>query len=176
MVGTGCVLAFHGDNFVQKSIQDIAKVWGNHVEIISRFNDQWVSNGSLGKGFLPTELKNKLEGLEYGVDYKCYKPIYEGFDPRKITDEMVDHWTVTKYDFRGCFIVQLIWNTTGVWIGARTAKRALKRLYCYEALWYFHRASGIFKKWWKGKPEESFPKDKFQLMYKSDFEKLFINS
>lgn len=162
---TGCSIAFKTRlklnplTWLSAIIRIIAKVPYNHIGDIVVRNDEVNVYESVFRGYVATPLSEKIVGLEYGKDFMVYQPNYKAFDEAVFSIEARNMVGRTPYDFSGLFLQQLLYQTTGVWLGRRWHE-ATKSTYCYESHHYLHRRSNTYKK------REVNPRDLFANVYK----------
>lgn len=139
-------------------IRKIAKIEYNHVGIICKINGELFLAEAINKGFMPTNLEEKLKTDKHIKDWCVLRPVYE-FDKFKLNKECIS-LLGNKYDYKGLLWNQLILNLFGIWIGRKNNQQ--DKLYCYEAVFYLHRQ--VFPKWWMMRPEKLFNNKNFEKL------------
>lgn len=147
---TGDILFFRTGSFIARMIQKIAGLNYNHVGVIANWGDKPMVIEAVGKGIETTPLavrlaesnKVKLVRSDNHVNLK------------RFIRESTDFLGHTNYDYWGLLFHQAVWNLScfTIWIGAKSAAKAVESFYCYEFVNYLFRHE--FKQWWKCKPKQ----------------------
>lgn len=138
-------------SFLAKTIRNVAGIEYNHAGCINVVNKDVILYESREDGFHSILLSKRLEDKDYTEKFIVYRPTYN-LDPVNYIHSL-NYISGIEYDVRGLVFEQLLWNKWNIWRGAKTEKEALKRLFCYEAVFYCHRYSTTFEgEWWKYKP------------------------
>lgn len=143
-------------------IRFFAKVKYNHVGvIITEDGEHWLYE-SVQRGVTKTLLSDKIKNKTYINDYLVLKPSYPTFKCKTVK-ERVHSILGVKYDVLTLIAVQLLWTTLNIWIGSKTEQKALKRMICYEVIWYAHKDCKLFQpNWWKSKPNNIYNSKQFK--------------
>ena len=153
-IQTGDILLYKNKGFLPRAIRWFTRTDVNHVSIAVEMWGEMFVFESIGKGFVPQRIEDSIRG----ADITVMKPNYR-IDERQIsllTASMSGHH---RYDFFALLVHQPIYTITkrlfgkGKWIGRRDEK-AIKRLYCSEAIAYIYNyfTPSIMKQWWKYYP------------------------
>ena len=202
---TGSIILFHKIGFLPFMIRFIANTDYNHAGIIVKNEDIYYNKKelsdrnisiissntdqeqhkyfvaeALANGVKLIPLKNRLSDEKYSKKVRIYEPTYPQFSLQNFWNDLL-FIAGRNYDYSNTFWVQLIYNLTGIWLGAKTEAEALKKLNCYEVIWYIHRRTKTFTeidgKWWKSRVN-AIIKNKYQefkIVYDSKFpHQLFI--
>lgn len=150
--------------WLSTAIRFFAKVQYNHVGIIvQNKTDIWLYE-AVEKGVVRTDFREKIKNKKYKEDFLILKPYYREFS-KPVCIAEGNYLLKKPYDFENLFIVQLLWDTLNIWVGAKTEVKALKRLICYEVVWFVHRRSNTFKnEWWKSKPSYIYNSREFKKL------------
>lgn len=155
-------------SYLPALIQYFAKVQYNHVGILVEEQDSIWLYESIATGVVKTLFIDKIKNKTYITDYLILNPVYRGFNKTLVGPEC-RFLSRIKYDFINLFVHQLLWNAFNIWWGAKNQSKALKRLICYEVVFYIHRRSNTLKnEWWKSKPSHIYNNSEFQIIEKFD--------
>ena len=115
---SACVRFFAGMNY-------------NHVRVVSK-NDkgELVYVEALERGVVESTITHNLEKERVLIRRNNMISIA---DKIKYV-ERIKNIVGDKYDTFTLLVVELLWNTFGIWIGAKTEEEATKRFICYEVL------------------------------------------
>jgi hypothetical protein len=142
--------------WIAPPIRFFAKIKYNHVGVIVENWDVPFVNEAVEKGVISI---NSLDRIKGKVMIK--RPLFE-IDERKFAVKANSMLGKTGYDFSALLIHQLIFQTTGIWMG-RKGNKAAKRMYCYEYVaWCYNK---LFPEWWKISP--------INMINHKDFETVF---
>lgn len=159
---TGDIVLFKPKDFIGRCITKIDRTPYSHVEIIVRNWNVLFSSGSRMSGVTPLPLLKSLEGRF--VEIKRAKDI---FDEKSMSMYIARRWG-TKYDFRGTFWAQLIYQLSNkhIWIGERNGD-AERALYCSEYVALCHNeVSNYYPNWWQIDPKTILEDTRFETIWK----------
>lgn len=148
--------------YLSTAIQLIATVQYNHCGIIVQDHTGIWLYEAIKDGVVKVDFKERIKDKTYETDYILLEPTYRNFNQQVVINEC--KWLQgIEYDYSNLFWQQLLWNTLNIWVGARSQSKALKRLICYELVWYIHRRSNTLKnEWWKSKPKYIYMSSEFK--------------
>ncbi len=155
-------------SYLPVAIQYFAGINYNHVGIIIAESNGPVVYESIKNGVVKTDFVMKISDRIYGKDYIILEPTYPRFS-KNVCIEECKLLLNTKYDFKNLLWHQLLWNKFNIWKGAKTEKEALKRMICYELVWFVHRRCSIIgDQWWKCKPSTIYNSGEFKKLEQFD--------
>ena len=135
-------------SYLSACVRYFAKMKYNHVRVVSEYKGELMFIEAIEKGVEPTPIRynpDKEKILVRRNHIPVDKFVYQE-RLRKIIHKKYDFWTL--------LVVELLWNTFNIWIGAKTEEEAMRRFICYEVLFYADQEQ-FRPKWWMFKPEES---------------------
>ena len=168
-VQTGDILLYKSKGFLPRAIRWFTRTDVNHVSIaIEMWGEMFVFE-SIGKGFVPQRIEDSIRGKDITV----MKPTFN-INSRELSIFTVSMAGHHRYDFASLLFFQPIYTITkrlfgkGWWIGKKDEK-AIKRLYCSEAIAYIHNYfyTSVMTNWWKYYPGMFLKERKFKF-YKLD--------
>lgn len=158
---TGDIIFRHSHTFVGKIIQKVIDKPYNHVDIAYIEGTEHYMVGAVGRGVMLRPI-NELKGLNILV-----RRSIEDINEQRMKIELLNLCD-RKYDFVG-LVTELSWNLAGIWTGAKTEEKAMRRLFCYELYWFMYK-HWWKTEWWKQFPAETIYTNKTITVYKGIWE------
>lgn len=143
------------------AIKKFTKCKYNHVAIITEYLGELFVTEAVAKGFVPTM---PLEEYLYEIDTKKEKeililePVKEYAQHIKVTYKRLRQIANKGYEFLNLTLYQIIYQTTGKWIGTKNANRVI----CSEAVAYAFPS--IFSESYRIDPEDFYNCPKFDQL------------